>query len=178
MAESGESMTLEDDDWVRKWLAAARIESHLECQPRDRPSKATFRRAVLQHLGPILSSEFQKHSSTTGVFRTQIGLWTLVTTVGFGARPFYFQDVWMGSRTMLGPATGSLLARLGITGQTIWDLLGAGNEEEAAFTLASDCSAFLQVLPELLRDLSADDVAVDLPAENRPTFRPRLAPKR
>lgn len=178
MAGSGESMTVEDDDWVSKWLAAARIESLLEFQPRDRPSRSLFRKAVLQQLGPILSSEFQKHSSTTGVFRTQIGPWTLVTTVGFGARPFYFQHVWMGPRATLGPVTGSLLARLGITGQTTWDLLGAGNEEEAAFALASDCTAYLQTLPELLRDLSADDVAIDIPAGKTPSFRPRLAPKR
>jgi hypothetical protein len=176
MAECGESMTTEDQNWVKQWLAAAQSECVLEGLRRGRARLGVFRRVVVQQLSSILGAEFKNHSSTTGAFHTRIGRWTLVTTVGFGAKPFYSQHIWAGPRAALGSATGSLLARLGLTGQTTWDLLGAGDEEEAAVTLTSDCAVYLRALPELLKDLAADDVPLE-PAEISDGLRPRLASK-
>lgn len=166
----GDYLTSADQAWIERWRVDASKECRLETRERKRPMRRPFATVVIGQLVRMLGGELERQSGTTVQLRTAVGLWTLETTVGVGSRPFYFQQVH--ARRYVAIGGDSVLPRLGLTGQTVWDLIGAGEEERAASALVAACLEFAHALPSML-----DGLSHDVPASAGPRRVEQSAPR-
>jgi hypothetical protein len=128
--------------------------AELQKKATSRPSTkklAIVANRVLEH---SCGTQIGELKGAGRIYRIAVGRWTLTTSIGLGSRPMYFHRIHLESTPPFLLQDGiALLGWLGMAGQTDWDQLRSGFEEDAITAISSLCSHFLGAAQGLLRDL-------------------------
>jgi hypothetical protein len=153
----GESLTARDEGLFQRALAARMQPVPEESEAREKPmKKRSLAAASRQHLRAVFGGPHEKLPGGVDLYETDLADWKVTTLIDLGGRlPSYFHNIETRSGDRLVHLT-SLLARLGISSQTAFDLVKEGEEEAAAKLWAALSEDFLKASRILLDGLSND----------------------
>jgi len=127
------------------------IETEIALKPRMKVSH--FAAEAKARLRRIFGEPESRPEGGSERFVTSVGAWRLITLVNYGHYPYSFQSIETERGDRLQEHI-SLLAWLGLGGQTVWDLAREGDELDSALALTACCEHFLKAAPGLLAGLS------------------------
>jgi hypothetical protein len=132
-------------------LSAPPANSIVVATPADR---TVVRRLVKQSAPEILGSLIPGSGRVAMQFKRTVGQHEIMTFVDTGGRNRqleYNQLVWLEGETRpVAEQSINMMSWLGLASVTTWDLLPAGDEEEAVRTMLRFCSRFMDAVPYLV----------------------------
>ena len=156
MAITGDTLSARQTALLEKKERAVReIRLPLEAaadstQKTARMSSSRLRTLAKRELAPL--GELVPMTSRVSRYENRIGSWTVHTIVSIGSPCYYLQYIRADAATSLQEGI-SVLAWLGVAGQTTWDLARAGDEKETIGSIAKASFHFLRAAPELLEGI-------------------------
>ena len=122
-------------------------QSTQEGAPMSTSRLKTLAKRHLASLGEIVPL-----TSRVSQYDQRVGPWTVHTMVNVGSPCYYVQYIRAAGAAPLQESI-SVLAWLGVTAQTTWDLARAGDEEQTVEAIVNACSHFLAAAPALLEGI-------------------------
>lgn len=166
---TGEYSTIEENELIRGYvdsiLVPTRKEQEIDRQIQEgslrlEVNKKELADLIKAELQPILGSPSEVWGPGEWWYVTPIANWSVRTSVNVAGKSGYQLDYHHRVGIVAPPRYlvqwTSVLSWLGISSQTIWDLLTKSDASEAARTLALLCSHFIQAVPGLLEGLMLD----------------------
>ena len=162
---ANERLTPRELQLIANWNVAMRQPSSFEISrataisstPRPKMKQRRFASLARKQLEPMLGKP-EVGSKTTSRYRVSLDGWTISTWVNYGSPPYLLHHIRFADGRSLRENI-SLLAWLGISGQTTWELAEDGDEPDVASAIGDICTHFLTAVPKLLADLSAHATA-------------------
>ena len=155
----GETISAEEwrvYDWYMSDIARIRPEEfRLDPQMLSKVNRKQFAALLKEELEPVLGDDVEPFGQNVWRYWTPIRDLTILTYVDVGGQ--YHQLMYSQALTTRGtpytPTGTSILAWLGISSQTMWNLLTDSDTSETAKSLALLCSHFMHAVPSLLDGL-------------------------
>jgi hypothetical protein len=123
-----------------------------------------------------VTGSFESMSGSVGRYSQRVNGWQVQTMVGFGSPPHYAHSIFGGATAL--ESGISILKCLGLSSQTAWDAVQAGDEESTARSLVLAASCFLEAAPSLLAGLDHQEAELQMPtADVQPRPLPKLGKK-